>query len=40
MKFIKFYLLKDKLNYKKIIMSTKSNFIIVTSSAKQCEAKY
>jgi hypothetical protein len=32
-KFTKFYILKNQIDYKTIIMSTKNNLIIVTSSA-------
>jgi hypothetical protein len=35
MKFIKFYLQKDKINHKKIIMYTKYNLIIITSNEKK-----
>jgi small nuclear ribonucleoprotein (snRNP)-like protein len=29
---------KDKINYKKIIMSTQNNLIIIIGNVKQCEA--
>jgi hypothetical protein len=39
MKFIKFYLLKDKIDYNKIMMPTQNNLIIVIGSAKQSEVQ-